>query len=235
MGRAANLPGMVSSAQPGRREEEARSRTFALIGEKLSIADAVASLGLGDFEKAARKFLNVATPPAQQIGNGASGSGINNTAPYISPADIGVYGVLCGMATLDRGAFQRLILENTAFRPYLDSSAFLKDLVRSYHSSNYLTALATMQTNMSRFSLDIHLAKHVITLVHCIRDKMLQGYFEPYKAVKTDKMAKAFGWDSAVLDVEVERLIEQGTMKARIDRREKVSLRSFNFLHSIHN
>merc|ERR1712093_963713 len=203
--RGVNLPGMLASNLPGRREEEARSRNYQLLAEKLAVANAIANLGQSDFKKAARALLNLSPPPPSSGSNSSSAapsareSASSNTSHYISPADIGLYGVLCGMATLDRGGFKRLVLDNASLRPYLEHSPFLKELIVKYHNSKFLPKL---------------LAK--------IKAKMLELYFEPFRAVKIDRMARAFGWEGKVLEDELVRLIQSEDIKARIDKQDEI-------------
>lgn len=223
--RSVNLPGMLDSNQPGRREEEARTKQFQLLGEKLTVANAVAALGQGEFDKAARGFLNVSPPQpgAAPSVSSSRDSSSTNTAHFVSAADIGLYGILCGMATLDRGSFKRLVLDNADFRPYLEHNQFLKSLIRDYHSSKFQAALNTIDKHTTRLLLDIHLSSHVAALVSKIKAKMLSQYFEPFKAVKIAKMATAFGWESKAMEAELIKLIKQNQISARIDAMEQVS------------
>lgn len=222
--RGVNLPGMLAANQPGRREEEARTRQLQFLGEKLTVANAVASLGQSDYKGAARGLLNISSPQSGSIAAVSSSreSTSTNTAHYISNADIGLYGVLCGMATLTRPEFKRLVLENAEFRPYLEHNSFLKDVMLQYYTSKFQSAIHILEKNMSRMLLDIHLFKHVAHLVGRIKDKMVELYFEPFKAVKLDKMAVSLGWDSKMLEHELVRLIQNGTLKARINTMTKV-------------
>ena len=223
--RAANLPGMLNTNQPGRREEEARSKNFQMLGEKLSVAKAVADMGQGAFSAAARAFLNVSPPqtaPTSLLSTSRD-SASNNTSHYISAADISLYGVLCGMASLDREQLKRMVLDNASLRPYLEHSPFLKDLIHKYYNSKFLEALQIVDLNKSRLLLDIHLSMHVPALIGKIKDKMLELYLEPFRAVKIHKMASAFGWSPKTLEEEVTKLIKTGQLKARMDKCEMVA------------
>ena len=197
-----------------------------MLGEKLSIAKAVADMGQAAFETAARVFLNISPPqPSSTISSSPSisrESASTNTGHYISAADIGLYGVLCGMASLDRTQFKRLVVDNASLRSYLVYSSFLKDLILKYYNSKYLEALQILEQNMSRLLLDIHLSPHVPALMGKIKEKMLELYFQPFTSVKIEKMAAAFGWSPEIIEEESVKLIKAGQMKARIDKREMV-------------
>lgn len=220
-----SLPGMLASAQPGKREEEARSKRYRMLEEKLSVAYAIAELGQNNYSEAARRLLNVSPPePASSAPTTSSvrENAATSTAHYIPPADIGLYGVLCGMASFSRDQFKRRIVDNATFRPYLEHSPFVKDVIQHYYNSRFLPALQILDDNSSRLRLDIHLARHVDDLLARIKDKMVEQYFEPFKSVKIDKMANAFGWDALTLEKLLIRLIEGGSMKARIDKEAQV-------------
>lgn len=219
--RNVNLPGMVTAA-PGKREEESRSKHLQFMSEKLAVALAVANLGQADFGKAARGFLHVSPPQPTPMTSSSRESAATNTSHYISHGDIGLYGVLCGMASFDRDQFKRMVLDNASLRPYLEHNPFLKDLILKYYSSKFLQALQIIETNMSRLLLDIHLSKHVNTIIDRIRDRMLELYFEPYKSVKFEKMASTFGLEVPALQSQIIRLIKRGTLKARINTRDQV-------------
>lgn len=224
--RGVSLPGMLASAQPGRREEEARSKHYQMMSDKLSVANAVANLGQRELEKAARGFLNVSPPVLGGTASTSSTSARENastgTAHYIPPADIGLYGVLTAMATFSRTQFKRLVIDNSNLRPYLEYTPFLKELIQQYYNSRFLSVLDTLNQNMTRLQLDVHLAAQVDFIMAKIKDKIVELYFEPFSSVKIDKMAAALGWDAATLEAAVVRLIESGSMKARIDKRAQV-------------
>lgn len=210
------------NAGPGKKEEESRSKHFQLMSEKLSVALAVSNLGQAEFTKAARGFLHLSAPQPTATTSSSRDSAATNTSHYISHGDIGLYGVLCGMASFDRDQFKRMILDNANLRPYLEHNPFLKDLILKYYSSRFLQALQILEENMSRLLLDIHLSKHVGTIVDRIKDRMLELYFEPYRSVKFEKMATNFGMDLPALQSQVTRLIKRGTLKARINSRDQV-------------
>jgi COP9 signalosome complex subunit 1 len=183
-------------------------------------------MGQNEYDRAARGFLNV-SPPQPTSSSLSSSHGRENASTgathYIPPADIGLYGILCGMATFSRQQFKRLVIDNANIRPYLEHTPFLKDLIQLYYNSRFLPALQSLEDNMTRLRLDIHLAAHVHDLMAKIKDKMVEQYFEPFRSVKIEKMASAFGWNVTALEKTLVRLIEGGSMKARIDKQAQVS------------
>lgn len=218
---------MLASAQPGKREEEARSKRYRQIEEKLSVANAIAELGQSEYANAARRLLNVSPPdPSSSTATPSSSreNAATSTAHYIPAADIGLYGVLCAMASFSRAQFKRMVVENANLRPYLEHTPFLKEVIQHYYNSRFLSALQLLDENASRMRLDLHLARHVDDLLKRIKDKMVEQYLEPFRSVKIDKMAGAFGWDAAVLEKILVKLIEGGSLKARIDKEAQVSL-----------
>lgn len=221
--RGVSLPGMLASAQPGKREEEARSKRYQMIGEKLHVANAIAEMGQSEYAKAAREFLNVSPPQGSTSGSSSSReNAATSAAHYVPPADICLYGVLCAMASFPRSQFKRMVVDNANLRPYLEHTPFLKDVIQHYYSSRFLQALQTLDENVTRMRLDIHLARHVDDILKKIKDKMIEQYFEPFRSVKIEKMASAFGWNVNTLETTLVRLIEGGSTKARIDKQAQV-------------
>lgn len=210
------------AATPGKKEEETRSKHYQLMSEKLAVALAVANMGQADFGNAARGFLNVSAPQPVPATSSSRESAATNTSHYISHGDIGLYGVLCGMASFDRDQFKRMVLDNANLRPYLEHNPFLKDLILKYYSSKFLQALQILDVNMSRLVLDVHLSKHVAPLIDRIKDRMLELYCEPYRSVKFEKMASNFGLEVPALQNQITKLIKRGTLKARINSRDLV-------------
>lgn len=225
--RGVSLPGMLASAQPGKREEEARSKRYQMLGEKLHVANAVAEMGQSEYAKAAREFLNISPPQPSSSGQSSSSSSRENAATsaahYIPPADIGLYGVLCAMASFSRPQFKRMVVDNANLRPFLEHTPFLKDVIQDYYNSRFLQALQTLDENATRMRLDIHLSRHVDDVLAKIKDKMVEQYFEPFRSVKLEKMASAFGWNTSALEKTLVRLIQSGSMRARIDKQAQVS------------
>ncbi|BGP30417.1 hypothetical protein JCM10296v2_002171 [Rhodotorula toruloides] len=199
-----NLPGMVA---PGLDPAEAaRERDRKIVQERLTVAGAVAYMGMGSYEKAAYAFTDVG---AEAL--------IHGPGHFIPPADVALYAVVTGLACFSRSALRSRVLENANLRPFLDLEPYLRDIVRAFHDSQFKTGLELLNKYEARLLLDIHLAPHVDALVHSIRQRAIQAYFAPFASVSLSRMGAAFGWREDYMQAAVVELIGNGMLKARID------------------
>ncbi len=68
----------------------------------------------------------------------------------------------------------------------------------------------------------MHIASHVLSLTNLIRSKALVQYFQPFSSIRLDRMSQAFGWSVDELEQQVVQLIQNGEIKARVDRQNKI-------------
>ncbi|SCV71204.1 BQ2448_2792 [Microbotryum intermedium] len=204
-----NLPGMVAPAQDP--AQVAREKERIAMQERLNVANGVAYLGQGTYDRAA--FLL----------SGGGKEALHSAAGHFIPAaDIAVYATLTGLATFNRNQLRTRLLENDDLRPMLELEPYLREIIQAFHSSNFKDGLEGLDKYSTRQRLDPHLAPHLPNLMHQIRSRALLVYFTPFASVSVPRFAAAFGWSESTLLESVVELIGQGQMKARVDSQNKV-------------
>ncbi|EIW74550.1 G protein pathway suppressor 1 [Coniophora puteana RWD-64-598 SS2] len=192
--------------QPSRKNE--RSPTHS----KLDLASALHNLGQGNYERAATMFLRVGS--ADQLGGWVG--------KLISAGDIAVYGTLCALATLSRGAIKVQLLENSVFSVYIEQEPYVRDLVHAYMTNDFKSVLEILSRYSTRHALDIHLAPHIAALTRRIREVLVIVFLQPFATLALSRMATSFGWDVAEAEQEVVTLIQAGRIQARVDSQNKI-------------
>ncbi|KAL5478528.1 hypothetical protein ACEPAI_2712 [Sanghuangporus weigelae] len=209
--------GSSGSSQPSgatqlHKKPTAPSAEREKVQTKLDVATAIAYLGQGNYERAAVCFLKLGVPKALEDWNGK----------IITPSDIAIYGTLCAMATLTRGAIKAQLLESETFAIYLEQEPYVRELVNAYIGSKFKDVLELLERYSARHLLDIHLNNHINELTNLIRDRALVLYFQPFASVKLHKMATAFGLPLDELEKHVVALIQNGNINGRVDSRNKI-------------
>lgn len=191
-------------------EEQAKNQP------KMCAAMGLAQMSLGAYLDAANSFL--ATDPSL-------GDSYNEV---ITSNDVAVYGGLCALASMDRNELQRRVLDNSQFRNFLELEPHIRRAISFFCNSKFRPCLEILEAYRTDYLLDLHLQRHVSTLYDRIRTKSIQQYLVPFSRVTLDAMAKTFapstaGGNANPADLnspfvqELIRLIEDGTLDARID------------------
>lgn len=68
----------------------------------------------------------------------------------------------------------------------------------------------------------MHLSIHVKQLTNMIRNWAVVLYFQPFKSIRLDRMASAFGWTVEEVEQNVVSLIQSGQIQGRVDSQNKV-------------
>jgi COP9 signalosome complex subunit 1 len=175
------------------------------------IAKGLAALAQGSFEEVARCFLHLEGWPGP------------SESEMVTRSDIAVYGALCALATLERGALQTKVLENQHFRISLEREPHLRRAISFYVSGRFTAALEILESFRADFLLDMHLQRFVPTLLLRIRNKCIVQFVYPYSCVTIDTLKEAFGASGEKpIEEELRELIRSGTLKARINTIERV-------------
>ncbi|KAL1975231.1 hypothetical protein VTN31DRAFT_3623 [Thermomyces dupontii] len=193
----------------------------AKIQAKMSAAMGLAHLALGAYLDAANCFLS--TDPGL-------GDAFNE---LLTSNDIAVYGGLCALASMDRAELQRRVLDNGEFRSFLELEPHIRRAISFFCSSKFHSCLEILETYRPDYLLDLHLQRHVAALYERIRTKAIQQYLIPFSRVTLDAMARTFapaivGGTADPTDVhspfvqELIRLIENGTLDARLDLEKRL-------------
>lgn len=177
---------------------------------KLQCATGLAHLEARKYKLAARKFLETSF----ELGN--------NYTEVIAPQDVATYGGLCALASFDRAELKSKVIDNLNFRNFLELVPEVRELIQDFYSSHYASCLQYLENLKPNLLLDIHLHDHVETLYSQIRHKALIQYTLPFVSVDLRMMANAFKTSVTGLVKELEALITDNQIQARIDSHNKV-------------
>jgi COP9 signalosome complex subunit 1 len=180
-----------------------------LIEAKFNAAHGLYHLRDGNYGSAARAFMQVTVDLK------------DNYKDVISVDDVVNYACLCALGSFDRRDLYR-VLENDSFRKLLDLQPHWVDIIQNYLSSKYADCFRKLENLRDDFLLDVYMSKHYRKLFNKIRDTALIQYFRPFISIKIPTMAKAFGFDVAVLEGYLAELIGDNRIQARIDSANKV-------------
>jgi COP9 signalosome complex subunit 1 len=194
----------------GKAEQSAEAAKDKRDIGKLRVAAGLANLDARKYRNAARKFVE--TPP--ELGNGY--------AEVMSAADIASFGGLCALASFDRHELKTKVIDNAAFKHYLELVPEVREIIKDFYDSRYTTCLNALERLKELLLLDIYLRPHVTALYEHIRQRALKQYVSPFMSVNLNKMAQSFNTTTPLLEKEVAQLIMDGEIQARIDSHNKV-------------
>eukprot|EP01018_Ginkgo_biloba_P004207 Gb_13469 [translate_table: standard] len=181
-----------------------------IVVAKLRCAAGLAHLESKKYKLAARKFVETNF----ELGN--------NYTEVIAAQDVATYGGLCALASFDRSELKNKVIDNINFRNFLELVPEVRELIHDFYASRYASCLEYLQNLKSNLLLDIHLHDHVETLYDQIRHKALIQYTNPFISVDLHTMANAFKTSVAGLEKELEALIMDNQIQARIDSHNKI-------------
>ncbi|KAG8363345.1 hypothetical protein BUALT_Bualt19G0012800 [Buddleja alternifolia] len=204
MGQFTHVASYVSKA------EQSQDALDPVTIAKLRCAAGLAYLEGKKYKLAARKFLE--TGP--ELGN--------NYTEVISAQDIATYGGLCALASFDRAELKSKVIDNVNFRNFMELVPEIRELINDFYTSHYATCLEYMGNLKANLLLDIHLHDHVETLYEQIRNKALIQYTHSFVSVDLHMMANAFNTSVTGLERELEALITNDQIQARIDSHNKI-------------
>ncbi|KAB8077864.1 26S proteasome subunit RPN7-domain-containing protein [Aspergillus leporis] len=198
-----------------KQEEQAKNQP------KMSAAMGLSQLHSGAYLEAASSFLS--TDPSL-------GDSYNEV---LTSNDVAVYGGLCALASMDRNELQRRVLDNNSFRNFLELEPHIRRAISFFCNSKFRPCLEILESYQTDYLLDVHLQRHVSTLVTRIRTKSIQQYLVPFSRVTLDSMSKIFaprtdGGQAHPIDSkspfvqELIGLIQDGTLDARVDLEKMV-------------
>lgn len=183
---------------------------------KMRACAGLASLVRGNYAAASQRFLTT---------NGdASEEKISNLqrefGDIMSLEDVAIYGGLCALATLDRSALTKQVIEKPEFRNLLELVPDVREIIYDFYHSRYTRCLTTMATIRPELMLDMHLGRegHVDTLFRLIQRKAIVQYVSPFISADLGRMQAIFGTTAKELENELLELIHIGAINARIDK-----------------
>ncbi|URD80004.1 COP9 signalosome complex subunit [Musa troglodytarum] len=192
------------------KAEQTPEQLDPITHSKLRCAAGLAYLETKKYKLAARKFLD--TGP--ELGN--------NYTDVIAQQDVATYGGLCSLASFDRPELKNKVIDNINFRNFLELVPEVRELINDFYASRYASCLEYLENLKPNLLLDIHLHDHVETLYTNIRHKAIIQYTHPFISVDLHTMAGAFKTSVAGLEKELEVLITDDKIQARIDSHNKI-------------
>lgn len=197
---------------------------------KVSAAQGLQHMSLGEYRDAANSFLNT---------DFSLGDTYNEV---ISSNDVAVYGGLCALASMSRSELQSKVLDNTNFRSFLELEPHIRRAINSFCASKYSQCLEILESYRADYLLDIYLQDQLRTIYQKIRTKSIVQYFQPFSRVTLDSMEQMFGGSAGTSTTngtngtsshagssssetfrnELISMIESNALKARIDLENNV-------------
>lgn len=179
----------------------------------VSACSGLSHMAISNFREAANHFLK--TSPAYLTAEPAAN--ITWQKDVISPNDVAVYGGLCALASMDRSDLQDKVLANSEFRNFLELEPHIRRAINLFCNSKYSACLEVLEGYRNDYLLDVYLSKVLNTMYSKIRTKSIVQYFIPFSCVTLDEMASKFPTTDYRIEDELERMINDGTLDARID------------------
>ncbi|CAI2352636.1 unnamed protein product [Caenorhabditis sp. 36 PRJEB53466] len=137
---------------------------------------------------------------------------------FVTASDLGIYAMLCAMATMERAKLRAAVSGNGAFRRLLESEPHFIELLNSYTSSRFGRCFEIMYAVKNRLLLDPFMSRNVDTLFTMIRRKCVVQYLQPYSSVKLETMCAALGTTVQELQLSLLDLCESKSISLRIDQ-----------------
>lgn len=135
----------------------------------------------------------------------------------ISLEDVATYGALCALATLDRSALKKFIIDRVEFRYLLELVPNVREILFDFYHTRYTRCLQTMRKILPDLMLDMYLSRDVDTIFKLIREKAIIQYVSPFLIADLKRMQKVFETGPDELEKELLELIERNDISARID------------------
>uniref|UniRef100_A0A914C3R3 PCI domain-containing protein n=1 Tax=Acrobeloides nanus TaxID=290746 RepID=A0A914C3R3_9BILA len=145
-----------------------------------------------------------------------------NYPQLLSSNDVAIYGTLCALATFDRNELKERVLGSTLFRKFLESEPKLVELLQKFCKSAFGTCLDILEELRDQLLLNMYLAPHLDDLYSLIRRRAIIQYCAPYVTTDIRIMAGVFRTSAEELEEELVKLIELGSLSARIDSFNKI-------------
>lgn len=187
-------------------KQNASKRLIGETGAKLKAANALAYLGQGRYEVAARYFSQLDQEYANSLGE------------IVSPSDVSIYVALCSLATMDRPTLKAQVMDNANYRAYLEYEPHAKELLDAFFSAQFKRMGEILDAHQSRYILDAYLAPHASMLRTTLTRRALKQFFSPFDRISIARMADAFGWQEARMADELVACIRRGEFKAQLGK-----------------
>ncbi|KAI1173918.1 26S proteasome subunit RPN7-domain-containing protein [Nemania sp. FL0916] len=171
----------------------------------------LAYLGSEKYAEAAKSFLDAGDHNMCQRYNDVASSN-----------DVATYGGLLALASMDRNDLQRMVLDNSSFRNYLELEPHIRKAVSMFVNCRYSACLEILERYRSDYLLDVYLQKHVTKIFSLIRKKCIVQFLIPFSCVTLHSMKAVFGKPDESLEAELISMIKAGELQARVNTIDKL-------------
>ncbi|KAF5399220.1 COP9 signalosome complex subunit 1, partial [Paragonimus heterotremus] len=178
---------------------------------QLAIAAGLVELAARNFRGAVLSFLQVCPDHCE-----------SPTSSLVTQSDLAYFVTLCALATFDRAELASQVLGSSYVRLLLEAEPACRDILHAFQQADYAACLGRLNKLSNLLRLDYFLADYVTILCREIRSRALSQYFSPYSSADLNRMAKAFDTTVAELENELAVLIQDGSIKARIDSHKQL-------------
>mmetsp|Transcript_5445 Transcript_5445/g.7572 ORF Transcript_5445/g.7572 Transcript_5445/m.7572 type:complete len:455 (-) Transcript_5445:40-1404(-) len=182
--------------------------TKRTVQAKIHAANALHHLHHGMFENAAHVFKLISFDI--------------NSPTIISKIDVAIYGTLCAMASFKRAQLQTNLLKSGEFKKFMSLVPGLVEMVQNFVQCKFKKAFAHLENMKPDILLDYYMARHQETIYQKIHELAVIQYFVPFSHAKISRMAEEFGVSQIDMENRLVKLIERGSVQARIDNVNKV-------------
>ncbi len=195
-----NLGTVESYCMKGLSENASNDDFHAMLG--------LCSLVKGRYEQAINAF--------SKIGYSSSNKVMLSCALSIN--DVAKYGVLCAITSLSRPSLLQLT-KNDNFREYLELEPLYRDLLSLVSQLKYKEAMVQFKLLLPELLLDCYVGPHCDKLTQKLKIVSVVGVFSAFQDIKLESIAEMLGEDMEQVLPQVETLITNGVLQARIDGR----------------
>jgi len=171
---------------------------------RLKVYEAVYSMSIRDFSKAAKLFLEtLATFSAVDL---------------IDYTQFIFYAVVMSVVSLDRVTLKQKVLNAPEILAVIDNIPNLGTLMNSLYACNYAPFFVSLAAITDVLKTNRYLAAHAGYFCKEMRVIAYGQMLESYRSVQLGSMASAFGVSQEFLDKEISRFIASGRLHCKIDK-----------------
>ncbi|WWC73396.1 uncharacterized protein I206_107363 [Kwoniella pini CBS 10737] len=198
-----------------RRAAEAKSQAVRrTVMVRIRVAKGLVALYNKEWSKAATEL--------SAIGEEEGGLG-DFEGKAISSADLALIITFTTLASSNRDKIRRVLLEQPSFKAQVDdSNSWLMELIRSFVDAKYGEVMKLLYASEPTLLLNPFISSHTSKLLELIQTRCILQYVQPFSTIQIPVMGNSFGLTPAEMLELLERLVEGGEIKGKIDLIDQV-------------
>lgn len=210
------LPKQGEDTRDTEDEQEQDTHFYeTVLSNNVLVLEGIHLIILGNFNDAALKLLSFCSEPDHWKDSGLCGT-------VATTHDIALYVTLCSLASFDRKEIKSRLANSPPFRVWEEACPEMSGMLKALVGLRYEELLSVV--SKIPISQDIFMGNHADTLVKHIQRQVILQSLQPYSAVSFTKLSQSTGVPPETLTGEVESLVENGTLCARIDTAKGIVL-----------